>query len=366
MTLPKGWKPKEETPTLLNDMTLPKGWKPKEETPILFNEEIIWRGHVMKGTIHKKVAEIRLITNMRVTQNNTVFNLSDLDDIIVMNQQYSSQDTRYYIGGVSTAYGIGQSRGTTIGDVVFIYQGKPVITFRRVRDPQGVASLAKTARKNAIQNANKIQEINTKIVKPINNEQSQKNDNNFPIDNSTIINNIIMCHKCGCKNKSDSNFCNECGNNLQIQITDKQISDKFLEYQSPRKIFKINYPAKWYKHDKKLPKGVWSINFTSQESLGVGVGVQILDYTLIEWIEVNIQDLKNKNSDFVLIESLPTTLANLPAHQFVYTESGHQALGVATKKGNTIYYIMYRAPKEKYLKFLPIAEQMISSFQFIE
>jgi hypothetical protein len=88
-------------------MTMPKGWKPKEETPILLNEEIIWRGHVMKG-IHKKVTKIRLITNMRVTQNTTVFTLSDLDDIIVINQHYSSQDTR----------------GITIGDVVFIYQGK--------------------------------------------------------------------------------------------------------------------------------------------------------------------------------------------------------------------------------------------------
>ena len=74
---------------------MPNGWKPKdEETPILLNEEIIWRSHIMKGIIHKKVAEIRLITNLRVTQNNTVFNLSDLDDIIVMNQHYSSQDAR--------------------------------------------------------------------------------------------------------------------------------------------------------------------------------------------------------------------------------------------------------------------------------
>jgi hypothetical protein len=279
-------------------MTLPKGWKPKEETPILLNEETIWRGHVMKGIIHKEVAEIRLITNARVTHNNTVFNLSDLDDIIVMNQHYSSQNTK----------------GITIGDLVFIHQGKPVIIFRQIRDPQGVASLANTARKTAIQNANKIQDKNIKIVKPINNGQYQKNG--------------------------------------------------FLEFQSPSKIFKINYPAKWHKRDKKLPEGVWSINFTSQESL-VAVGVQIFDYTLIEWIEGNIQNLKNKNSNFVLIESLPTTLANLPAHQLVYTDSGYQSLAVATKKGNTIYYILYRAQKEKYLQFFPIAEQMINSFQFI-
>jgi hypothetical protein len=82
--------------------------------------------------------------------------------------------------------------------------------------------------------------------------------------------------------------------------------------------------------------------------------------------------MKNKHSDFVLIESLPTTLANLPAHQLVYTDGGtqslyvYQSLCVATKKGNSIYFILYRAQKEKYLKFLPEVEQMISSFQFIE
>jgi hypothetical protein len=241
-------------------MTLPKGWKPTEEkTPIPLNEETIWRHDVMKGIIHRKVAETRLITNLRVVQNDTVINLSELDDIIVMNQHRSSEGTRLYVGtGARTAYGMGQSKGRTIGDVVFIYQGKPVIIFRQISDPHGVARLAKTARKRiitAIQKTNKIKERNIKIVKPINKEQYQKNDNNFSIDNSTLINNITMCHKCGYKNKSGSNFCNECGNNLQIQIADKQITDKqiadkqiadkFLEFQSPQYKFKINYPAKW-------------------------------------------------------------------------------------------------------------------------
>ncbi len=77
-----------------------------------------------------------------------------------------------------------------------------------------------------------------------------------------------MCHKCGYKNKSGSNFCNECGNNLQIQIADKQIAnkqiaDKFLEFQSPQYKFKINYPAKWQKRDK-LPNGIPKVVFVSQ------------------------------------------------------------------------------------------------------
>jgi hypothetical protein len=85
-----------------------------------------------------------------------------------------------------------------------------------------------------------------------------------------------------------------------------------------------------------------------------------------------IRSIENTYSDFVLIKSFPTTLANLPAHQFVYTDGGtkslyvYQGLCVATKKGNSIYFIYYRAQKEKFFKFLPDIEQMISSFQFIE
>jgi eukaryotic-like serine/threonine-protein kinase len=116
-----------------------------------------------------------------------------------------------------------------------------------------------------------------------------------------------------------------------------------------------------------------SENLTDPFLEGLAVSIEIFDYTLIQWIEASIDHMKNKYSDFVVIESLPTTLANLPAHQLVYTGGEikqslyvYQTLCVATKKGNSIYFIMYRAQKEKYLKFLTDVEQMISSFQFIE
>jgi hypothetical protein len=80
----------------------------------------------------------------------------------------------------------------------------------------------------------------------------------FSIDNSALINNIIMCHKCGYKNKSDSNFCNKCGNNLQIEIV-----DHFLEYQSPQYNFKINYPANWTMRDKYMPNNDMKVIFVS-------------------------------------------------------------------------------------------------------
>jgi len=46
--------------------------------------------------------------------------------------------------------------------------------------------------------------------------------------------------------------------------------------------------------------------------------------TLKEFIDSNIQNLKETSSDFQLIESIPTTIAaGIPAHQLVYIYSDH-------------------------------------------
>ena len=44
-----------------------------------------------------------------------------------------------------------QSRSKTIGDVVFMHKGTAVMRFNQIADPQGVARLAKSVKKNVIQ-----------------------------------------------------------------------------------------------------------------------------------------------------------------------------------------------------------------------
>jgi hypothetical protein len=334
--------------------------------------------------------------------------IKDVDDITVMNQHRVSQSEHMGVySGRYARFGMGNStsRSKTIGDVVFMIDGRPIIVFGQIVDPHGVARLAKSSRKQILQRIKEIEKENYKIQREIEKAAKQKTvsrkgiicgqcNHNNP-QRAKFCNSCgskleqLCCSKCEAINPPNSAFCNECGNNLQILIeytsTNNQIfdnnteesiiEDNFLEFQSPYYNFKINYPALWEKKDNDLPDDLSKVFFLSPsensvdpflEALSIAVQEISENYTLTEWIEANIQDMKNKHSDFVLIESLPTTVANLPAHQLVYTENGYQSLCVATKKGNSIYFILYKAQEEKYFKFLSVIEQMISSFEFIE
>ena len=85
-------------------------------------------------------------------QNDRAVSLADLDDIIVMNshRESQSQGERLYVRGFGTSYGTGRSTGKTVGDVVFMYQGQPVIVFKQIPDPSGVCRLAKTAKRSFV------------------------------------------------------------------------------------------------------------------------------------------------------------------------------------------------------------------------
>ena len=90
------------------------------------------------------------------------------------------------------------------------------------------------------------------------------------------------------------------------------------------------------------------------------------DVTLQYLVDSNVTNKKQSNPSFVLKESVPTTLGGIPAHQIVFIEDEVKFLRVMALKQKKSYYLLYRAQHEKYIKFLAIAEQMISSFQFFE
>lgn len=390
-------------------MTMPAGWKQPDNGNIPGGEVVLWRNEKTKGIFKKSVVELQIITNYRVIQNDFGIMLKDVDDITVMNQHRVSQSD--YIGtsyGRYARFGVGNttSRSKTIGDVVFMIDGRPVIIFGQIVDPNGVARLAKSFRKQILQEIKAIEKENYKIQREMEKVAKQKtvrkggiicnNCNSNNPQRAKFCNSCgsklerLSCSKCGTINPPNAAFCNECGDTLQIlieytsnnnQILDDKIEeeniieDNFLEYQSSEYDFKINYPAMWDKKDNDLPDNLSKVFFLSPsensddsflEALSISVQENSENYTLTEWVEANIQDMKNKHPDFVLIDSLPTTIANLTAHQLVYTDSGYQSLCVVTKKGNSIYYIIYQAQQEKYLKFLSVIEQMISSFEFLD
>jgi hypothetical protein len=87
--------------------------------------------------------------------------------------------------------------------------------------------------------------------------------------------------------------------------------------------------------------------------------------SLDEFIDLIIRELKETCPRFYLIESNPTTLGGVSAHQIAFTETGQKKLGVYAIKRGRVYIISYGARSERYLKNLSTVEQMIASFEFL-
>lgn len=213
-------------------MTMPTGWRPDQPNIDIASEQVIWRNDVMTGIIHRKVVETQIITNRRVLQANQSVGLTDLDDIIVMNQHRKSERSGFYGRGA----GYGTSRGRTIGDVVFMYRAQPVIIFTQIADPSGVCRLAKTARKSLlnlikqtekeqariiahqekqIKQAQKLEPKQSKVTNHVTQIQTKKSDGAYiaTIKKNNEANGIT-CLKCANNNPSNSNYCVICGSKL--------------------------------------------------------------------------------------------------------------------------------------------------------
>jgi hypothetical protein len=108
-------------------------------------EYVLWHNEVTEGFFNKSVVETQKITNYRVYQNSAYLALSELDDIVIMNQNRVSQSDYSSFSSVrdySTGFGTSKSRSKTIGDLVFIYRGTPRIIFKQIPDPQGYCKVS--------------------------------------------------------------------------------------------------------------------------------------------------------------------------------------------------------------------------------
>ena len=366
---------------------MPSGWNPNQTNDgqaYLGPENIIWKNNVMTGIIHRKVVETQIITNFHVMQNGRSIALSDIDDIVIMNQHRESQfqGNRYHFRGSGMSYGTGRSSGKSIGDLVFIYQGQPSITFRQIQDPSGVARLAKAARRNMTQQIKNAERQQVKLQKEQERQRkvTQKADN---LQFKTMTE--LICQKCQSANPQDALFCNKCGSKLDVKYIDRSKKDGLSENKSnevvepdffecllPEYNVKINYPSTWTRRDDasdpckvvfQSPKEGPTDRFL--DGLAVCVDDTLGNTPLQNFIEANIANLKQSNSDFTLFESTPTTLSGVPAHQMVYLANNLKTLIVATARNNIFYWLQYSSEPESYVKFLSSAEQMISSFEFL-
>jgi hypothetical protein len=121
---------------------------------LLEGESFLWSNLQTEGTIKKRATWFEVVTNYRILQYSIQQNaanyvaLAALEDVIVTNHKRISQSTGYTSYGRSKYHiaGTGSSRSTgiTIGDIVFVSQGRSFITFSQVQDPSGLVKFIKS------------------------------------------------------------------------------------------------------------------------------------------------------------------------------------------------------------------------------
>lgn len=208
-------------------------------------ETMVWNNIHTEGVVNKKIRQLDLITNYRIYQydfedhmGNYVL-MSAVEDVIVSNQRRLSDSNRYgnYVKSSYTITGQGKTKTTshTVGDISILANGKPLVLFREVSDPNGLARMIKSMNKQCKFTMEQPPQLNKEYVVDI--SKPEDDSENIIIEPEAPIcvfckkknlSNAKFCNYCGqalsksgqCRicnheNPKDAKFCNECGSNLQ-------------------------------------------------------------------------------------------------------------------------------------------------------
>tara|TARA_Y100001936_G_C16049193_1_gene656654 strand:- start:607 stop:1746 length:1140 start_codon:yes stop_codon:yes gene_type:complete len=197
-------------------------------TPFLARgEEVLWINVGTKGTFTKKAEYVMALTNFRAMIyrfNDRVWGnvfLISVDDVTVMNSHRVSQSTRAgsfssvgRYGMQAGSYGgVSSGKSQTVGDVVFMVDGKPIITWGGVTDPNGIKRVANAVRKNfhVREMVNDSPDVKQHVCTNCGNANSD--DSKFCNSCGTQLGNY--CPNCNKENPDNAAFCNKCGSPLK-------------------------------------------------------------------------------------------------------------------------------------------------------
>ncbi len=177
------------------------------KTPFLSDEEeLLWINTKMEGIINKHLRWLEALTNFRALYYDFEKHecgriaLSFADDVIVKNEGRTSESNQF---GTFTGSGIAftgtemdkrYANRRKIGDVLFMRDGKPIVTFVQVSDPHEVANLAKAV----------IEQLFTPLKTGKTRQLPMAGVRTRGTDDS-------VCAYCGNVNPSGSEFCSKCG-----------------------------------------------------------------------------------------------------------------------------------------------------------
>lgn len=292
------------------------------------------------------------------------------------------------------------SKSRTVGDIVFIYQGKPYIIFRQIPDPQGVVRLAKATRKTLIENMKTAEKMKKARLQEEQRRQQQQKERISTRKIATTSNKVIItCPRCSSTNAQGSKYCNNCGfrfadvakeegtiinqrpsssssvasspSSPSLIKTAEQNVDKFTTWELPAYGVKINYPSNWRIGKGQKPSTLVIFQSPKEdpsdilfESVGIS-SYNITNQMPEQLMQEAINQLGKKHHDFTLIESVPTTLAGRQAHRIVYDAGGKRYMGILTTEKNKAYQVIYVAEPSKYDIYLPIVQKMFDSFEIM-
>lgn len=158
-----------------------------------------------------------------------------------------------------------------------------------------------------------------------------------------------------------------------------------LVYQNNTYGLKMQYPSGWqvtqFNNSAAAPTkfvvgflspiGVQRATDINPENILVAVeNLSSTDMGLAPYTASQLSLLSEGTKGFKLVESLPTTIANNPAHQIVYTEQPLEQLKlkkmqVWTVKDGMAYLIIYAADEADYPSQLPTVKKMLDSFEIL-
>jgi eukaryotic-like serine/threonine-protein kinase len=156
--------------------------------------------------------------------------------------------------------------------------------------------------------------------------------------------------------------------NQQIAIA-QTAEISFVPYSNPKFGISIQYPANWGRLDLSfLQNDSADINFYPLDDPSGALSVRIQVNSLLRSKSTTFDEYTNMKIDSTegqIIESNSTTLAGLPAHEIVISNSVLKTMQVWTLKDDRVFTITYQAEEEDYQNDLQVAQRMINSFGII-
>lgn len=158
----------------------------------------------------------------------------------------------------------------------------------------------------------------------------------------------------------------------EIQKTLKASQGEGSVYEDPAIGIRLSYPKNWSKEEEgkngavvfKIFAGAINVRFISDDLTSKKEPVTLKEYT-DALMQQSIEQAKSTNVVIKAISDEDTTLAGLPAHEWLYTVTldsikGH-GMQIWTVKNNHSYVLTFTAPENLFDTFLPVFKKMLGT-----